>query len=154
MHYIIGIDPGAKGAAVVLDKKGRFILQLQFNKLTLHEIAVGLRNFKKQIKKSKKKSTCCALMEKVHSIQPAGKVANFGFGRNQGLIEGILVALKIPYDFVTPVKWQSAMKCRSKGDKRVTRAKAQQLYPNQKITHTTADAFLIARYGCDSRPTF
>ena len=147
MEYIIGIDPGAKGAAIILNKKGQLRLCLEFNKLTSHEIATTLRVFKRQ--KVLKGNTCRAIIEKVHSLQPAGKVANFGFGRNFGLIEGILAALRIPYDFVTPQKWQKAMKCMSKGDKKITRAKAQQLYPDEKITHTTADAFLIARYGCD-----
>jgi hypothetical protein len=34
----------------------------------------------------------------------------------------------------------------SKGDKNVTKRKAQELFPSLKITHATADALLIAEY--------
>jgi len=37
--------------------------------------------------------------------------------------------------------------CLSKGDKNVTKAKAQEQFPNIKVTHATADALLIALYG-------
>jgi hypothetical protein len=39
----------------------------------------------------------------------------------------------------------------SKGDKNVTKAKAQQLFTQLKITHATADALLIAEFARRSR---
>ena len=35
----------------------------------------------------------------------------------------------------------------SKGDKNVTKSRAQELFPELKITHAIADALLIAEYG-------
>jgi hypothetical protein len=35
----------------------------------------------------------------------------------------------------------------TKGDKNVSKRRAQELYPQLKITHSTADALLIATYG-------
>jgi hypothetical protein len=35
----------------------------------------------------------------------------------------------------------------SKGDKNVTKRRAQQLFPQLKVTHAIADALLIAEYG-------
>jgi hypothetical protein len=55
--------------------------------------------------------------------------------------------LKIPFEEVSPVKWQKVMGCLSKGDKNVTKAAAQRLFPDIKITHAIADALLIAEYG-------
>jgi hypothetical protein len=39
------------------------------------------------------------------------------------------------------------MRCLTKGDKNVSKARAQELFPALKITHATADALLIAEYG-------
>ena len=67
---------------------------------------------------------------------------------NYGQLQGILAALKIPYEFILPQVWQRSMGCLSGGDKNVTKTKAQQLFPNMKgITHALADALLIAEYG-------
>jgi hypothetical protein len=56
------------------------------------------------------------------------------------------MAAGIPYDLVLPVKWQTAMSCRTKGDKNVSKARAQQLFPDVKVTHAIADALLIAEF--------
>jgi len=48
---------------------------------------------------------------------------------------------------VSPVKWQSALSCLTKGKKNVTKARAQQWFPKIKVTHGIADALLIAEYG-------
>jgi hypothetical protein len=39
------------------------------------------------------------------------------------------------------------MQCLTKGDKNVSKAAAQRLWPKLKITHANADALLIAEYG-------
>jgi crossover junction endodeoxyribonuclease RuvC len=75
-----------------------------------------------------------------------GVSSTFKFGVNYGFLRGMLTAHKIPFEEVTPQKWQKAMGCLSKGNKNVTKAKAQQLFPNLKITHKVADALLIAEY--------
>ncbi len=45
------------------------------------------------------------------------------------------------------VRWQKEMGCLTKGDKNVTKRRAQELFPTLKITHAIADALLIAEYG-------
>jgi hypothetical protein len=39
------------------------------------------------------------------------------------------------------------MGCLTRGDKNVSKAKAQQLFPTMKITHAVADALLLAAYA-------
>jgi hypothetical protein len=39
------------------------------------------------------------------------------------------------------------MSCLTKGDKNVTKSRAQELFPEVKVTHAIADALLIAEYG-------
>lgn len=38
------------------------------------------------------------------------------------------------------------MGCLTKGDKNISKARAQQLFPTAKITHATADALLLAEW--------
>jgi hypothetical protein len=76
-----------------------------------------------------------------------GVVSAFSFGNGFGHLEMALVGNGIPFDRVRPQLWQKTMQCMSKGDKNVTKNKAQELFPNIKVTHAIADALLIAEYG-------
>ena len=87
-----------------------------------------------------------AMIEKVHSMKKNGAKNNFTFGKVYGMELMALTALKIPFEYVTPVVWQRYLKCMTKGDKKVSRQKAQELYPHLKITHAIADALLIGEY--------
>ena len=136
---IIGIDPGAKGAAVLLSNSGEVLDIARFDKQTEMDIADTLREWID--------FNCFAFIEKVHSMPKQGVSSTFKFGRNYGFLIGCLTSLKIPYEFVTPHTWQKYMSCQTKGDKKITKSKAQQLFPKIKVIHTTADALLIAEYG-------
>lgn len=92
-----------------------------------------------------------AYIERVHSMPKQGVASSFTFGRSYGFLRGCLIASGIPFEEVTPQTWQKALGCLSRGDKNVTKAKAQQLFPSLKITHATADALLIAEYGRRTR---
>lgn len=132
----LGIDPGANGAAVVL--RPNLVNVCRFDKATEADIVewftqcVYLMEF--------------AYIERVASSPQMGVVSSFKFGQSYGFLRGLLLANKIPFEEVTPQKWQRAMGCLSKGDKNVTKARAQQLFPKEKITHGNADALLIAEY--------
>lgn len=73
----------------------------------------------------------------------------FNFGRNFGQIIGVCAALKLPLKLVKPQRWQKALglgtsKGMSKTEwKNKLKARAQQLYPEIKITLDVADAVLI-----------
>jgi crossover junction endodeoxyribonuclease RuvC len=136
-EMIIGIDPGISGGlAAILDKKA---LIQPVKKLTPRDIMEWLRMVPRE------KSIC--YLERVHSMPKQGVRSTFTFGQNFGTYIGILTALKIPFTYVSPGTWQRVMGCLSKGDKNVTKRKAQELFPDLKITHATADALLIAQYG-------
>lgn len=66
---------------------------------------------------------------------------------------GMLIAAEIPYEAITPQRWQKALHIspREKGEpesrwKNRLKAKAQQLYPSVNITLAVSDALLIATY--------
>ena len=94
-------------------------------------------------------STSCefAYIERVGAFPGLGVSSTFKFGQSYGFLRGCLVACGIPFEAVTPAKWQRSLACLSKGNKNVTKAKAQELFPALKITHAIADALLIAEFG-------
>jgi len=78
--------------------------------------------------------------------QSQGVSSTFKFGVQYGTLKGILTALRIPFELIRPVDWQRALGCMTKGDKNISKAKAQQLFPDIKVTHAKADALLIAEF--------
>ena len=88
-----------------------------------------------------------AYLEKVGAMPRQGVSSTFKFGTSYGFCLGLLTSLLVPFEEVTPAKWQQVMKCRSGGDKKITKAAAQRLFPRMKVTHKNADALLIAEYG-------
>jgi hypothetical protein len=104
------------------------------------------------------------LIEKVHSFPEQGVASAFTFGRGTGLLIGLLLAHKIPFEEITPQDWQKILgipprvkkprkpkpflqyppeESQTEWKNRL-RAKAQQLFPQIEITLATADALLIA----------
>jgi hypothetical protein len=88
-----------------------------------------------------------AYLEQVSSSPQMGVKSAFTFGNGFGHLEMALTAAGIPFARIRPQVWQKELGCMTKGDKNVTKRKAQELFPSMKVTHATADALLIAHYG-------
>lgn len=138
----IGIDPGASGAIAWIKEELVAAYPLKGATDTdIVDLLSELRRMRAQY------SACHAILEEVHAMPKQGVSSTFKFGVSYGGLRMALAAAKIPFDYVTPAVWQAAMRCRTKGDKNVTRARAQELFPQLKVTHAIADALLIAEYG-------
>jgi hypothetical protein len=138
MKTTIGIDPGANGAIAWIDERGRACVEkMPDTLLDLYEIFHNLNI----------EDNCKAYLEQVASSPQMGVVSAFSFGRGYGNLEMALTAAGIPFERVRPQVWQKALGCMTKGDKNITKRKAQEIFPDIKITHATADALLIAQYG-------
>jgi crossover junction endodeoxyribonuclease RuvC len=134
-----GIDPGKSGSiAAIWDDGEPYPLQSR-----LDATEADIADFFVAFDLSKAK----AVIERVSSSPQMGVTSAFTFGRSYGFLRGLLSAMKVPFVEVTPQAWQAKMGCRTRGDKNVSKAKAQQLWPNHKITHRNADALLIAEYA-------
>ena len=133
----IGIDPGKSGS-VAFNHKGS-VWTVSF-KESLADVSDAIRD-------AVISNSCLAMIEQVHSSPQMGVKSAFSFGQSFGQIEGILTAFKIPFDRVRPQVWQKALGCLTKGDKNITKRKAQELFPDIKITHANADALLISEYN-------
>jgi len=136
---IIGIDPGQSGAIAFFRDSGMEVFP--FSKYTPLD-SVGLIEERLGIDAR----TVCYI-ERVASRPKQGVASSFKFGKHFGMYLGIMTALRIPLNYVTPSVWQRDLQCLSKGDKNVTKRRAQELFPAHKITHAVADAMLIAEYG-------
>lgn len=138
-YLMLGIDPGYSGCVVSLHRETGEVDGLINLSETPHDIAEFVRARSLSIDK--------AYLEKVGAMPRQGVSSTFKFGTSYGFCLGLLTSLLVPFEEVTPAKWQQAMKCRSGGDKKITKAAAQRLFPRIKVTHKNADALLIAEYG-------
>ena len=82
-----------------------------------------------------------AIIEKVGAMPGQGSSSMFQFGRGVGMMEGIVAALQIPIEYVTPQAWQKAVGARDGKDG--NRQRAAELFP--------AYAHLFARKKDDGR---
>jgi len=143
----IGIDPGVSGGVAVI--VGREIVTRAFSTLTDRDVIDLLEGYNPSVFQAWGGSH--AVIERVNAGvftigRRMGVVSAFTFGKSYGKLLMALTAAHIPFDEVQPVKWQTVMGCRSRGDKNVTKARAQQLFPQLKVTHAIADALLIAEF--------
>jgi crossover junction endodeoxyribonuclease RuvC len=136
---ILGIDPGVSGGISIHSWGGATWSAnvTAFKDVSPHDMAALIRYAK--IDK--------AYIEQVSSMPGQGVASTFKFGENFGWWQGVLTSLGIPFIRVQPLKWQTALGCRTGGDKKVSKRKAQELFPDLRITHNTADALLIGEYG-------
>ena len=95
------------------------------------------------------------VLELVHAMPGQGVVSMFSFGKHYGEIIGVLTALSIPYQLVTPQRWKKVVLegLNWKGDKEAAVRYVQAKYPdlelpkNKKKRSGIADAICIAEFG-------
>ena len=138
-QFIAGIDPGKTGGISLLTKKDGICVASVKMPETEKEVVEFLLEYRRGIS--------FVMIEKLQPMFKTSKVAMFKLGMNYGMLKGILTALELRWDEARPQEWQAAMKCLTKGNKNVSRAKAQRLFPNVYVTHANADSLLIAEHA-------
>ena len=155
---ILGIDPGLDGAAVLLagDDLPRFFdtptLNVGKGKVVRRvyaeqEMARTIRGVVAEFR------GLTAVLEQVHSMPGQGVRSVFTFGTGYGLWLGILSALEVPFQIVTPQRWKGMLMDGQGKEKDASRLRAMQLFPSvsaslaRKKDVDRADALLIAEYG-------
>ena len=138
MKLFIGIDPGLSGGIAFIPDNGT---------PWAHKMPETDRDLIDLLRDSINLFDARATLELVHSSPQMGVKSAFTFGEGYGRLQMALTAMGIPYERVRPAMWQKAMGCLTKGDKNVSKRKAQELFPDLKITHAIADALLIAEYN-------
>lgn len=141
--FYIGIDPGVGGGIAVLRADGQIVDVFKMP-ATEVDLLNALRPFGGGPVAGRQ---ACAMLEKAQPMPRQGVVSMFTYGRGYGALLMALTALWIPFDEITSPIWQAALRCRSHGNKNVTKRRAQQLFPGRTITHAIADALLLAEYN-------
>jgi crossover junction endodeoxyribonuclease RuvC len=155
---IIGIDPGAHGAIVILHEDDTLdvidtpTLKIQVAKklrtrIDCYALAQAL---------SLRKRPALAVIEALHSRPQQSAQSQFALGHAVGIVEMAVAGLGVPTHFVPPQVWQKAMGVSSDlsgNTKGSSRARAAALFPNQAHLFSRvkddgrADAALMALYG-------
>jgi crossover junction endodeoxyribonuclease RuvC len=143
MTYI-GLDPGVSGSVCAITPNGPIAHKMPDTDRDLLDLlkSVVFSNDGKAV----------AVLEQVSAMPKQGVTSCFTFGEGYGKLQMALMAAEIPYEKCRPQKWMKALGCMSRGDKNVTKARAQELFPQLKITHAIADGLLIATY-CQRKHT-
>lgn len=136
---IIGIDPGTNGGIAWITDGKPCVEKMPDTLKDLWELLRDIDIASEEY--------CHAYIEQVHSSPQMGVKSAFTFGNGFGHLEMALTAAGIPFTRIRPQVWQKELGCMTKGDKNITKRKAQELFPSLKVTHATADALLIATYG-------
>jgi hypothetical protein len=140
----IGIDPGATGAAGLIDHYGAFHSVYDFS-ADPAVIADAMRI----IFAAAGTGHTQAVLEHVHSMPKQGVASSFNFGASFGAIRGILAYAGVPYHLVPPAKWKRDFGLGK--DKADALAMARRLFPTAELGRKKdigrAEALLIAEWG-------
>lgn len=150
MSYLIGIDPGAKGAIVVMDLRFNLIEWNVMPTVKVGDVtrvnAAALAAILTEFDAGR------AFLEKVGAMPGQGVSSMFSFGHAAGTASGVLAALHIETTLVAPAAWKKAAGLIGT-DKDAARSRAIQLWPKWRDLdakgkgQALADAALICRFG-------
>lgn len=147
----VGIDPGITGGiAYVSNKREEFVIPMPD--------FFELRNLLERWGDDTDLGVMYVYLEKAQSIRGNGGSAMFTYGHHNGLIEGLLRTLRIPYSLVPPKQWQKEMFVGTKSTdapKQRALAAANRIFPKQNFLASLKckkphdgmiDSILIAEY--------
>ena len=144
MDLYLGIDPGKSGAICCTDSNriGDIITTTDLN---YAEIWRSLTEYIQG-------SSCVACIEAVNAMPGQGVSSTFKFGESFGALLMLLAAAGVSFTRVRPASWCSEFGLKRDSSETQSEWKnrhkvlAQELFPDVKITHATADALLISEY--------
>lgn len=142
----IGIDPGKLGGLAIISPSGILTSPMPETEKELWEWFNALPKYRGF-------GVYHACIEKVGAMPGQGVTSMFTFGRGYGSVRMALIASGIPFDEILPQKWQKEMGVGGRKEaggkakfKKVLKARAQELFPGEKVTPKNADALLLALY--------
>jgi hypothetical protein len=170
---IIGIDPGLSGGIGIIPLYDFYSSQMySLAKFSLTDLSLLLQQFRtgESIFSSPEDKAIDNQVE-IYLEEPqlpqfnSHTKGNFSvqahkkLARSLGQLEGVCISQGYPPNLVSPTRWQGFLGCKTGGNKRLTLDLAQDIFTHMrvftkstlkersKVTHSTADALLIALYG-------
>ena len=159
---VLGIDPGMSGGIAKLKQDGaRWYPSASSMPSTEAAIVDHLWTLQEEAQKESVEILCfleqVQVMPAIRRVKGpngekreevnAGIVSTAKFMQGYGFLRGCLIAIGIPVEDIRPQAWQKLLGCMTRGNKNISKGKAQQLFPTIQITHKIADALLIAEAG-------
>lgn len=165
MKVYLGVDHGAKGALAAIDEDGNILKTLKMplkkdGTIDAFEIFswlhINLDEYEYDV-------LCCG--ERLHAIFKASASTTFIFGKNVGVVTGIIEAFQMDYQEVRAIDWQNHIFTKlsipethqtkktpsgkpKKDTKIMAKAAVEKLWPEQDTKHDGInDALLIAEYA-------
>jgi crossover junction endodeoxyribonuclease RuvC len=159
MASVLGIDPGMSGGWALVDASGNL---LDAGPFPIHTVKKSSKTVKQLDGRAlaqvlAQTNATQAYVEQVSS-RPR-QAGQFQFGINTGMIHGILHALQMPFDLVSPLLWKPAYGIKRDHDetKASTKTRAREIAAKVFPAHSglfarvkddgVAEAALIALYG-------
>lgn len=144
---ICGIDPGNRGAIVLISLSGEALEAVEMPDSVW---AIG-----DEIDRLK---PAFIVVEKAQAMPKNGVVAMFNYGVHFGMIQGAIAALNIPFTLLEPRRWTKAMHVGCTGDSAKERSlmACRRLFPRFNVNRGVkkmrphdgiVDALLIAEYA-------
>ncbi len=152
MKVWCGIDPGKKGGYAFIKKSDDGTQNVSAKIWDDCDFVNDLNDLVAWVDR-RNGSIVCAV-EKVGSMHGQGVKSTFSFGKSAGYIEGVLTALKIPYQLVPPQKWKKSFSLSN--DKKQSIETCKRLFPNVDLRATQrcrtdsdgkAESLLLAEYA-------
>lgn len=141
MSNFIGIDPGASGALVAIDKDLKIvdylIMPLKMDGQKSIVDASKVADFIEQHEPE------FVALERVGARPGQGVVSMFSFGRNFGALEAIINAMQLPLHLISPQRWKAMWDLTGK-DKDATRLACLDLFPDMEVLTKKAKGQAIA----------
>lgn len=139
----LGFDPGRDGAMAVIGPH-----------LIPSAVAFDKNAYVNELADLRRQFNLFAVVEHVGAMPGQGVTSCFSFGESFGWLQGVLDAMRIPYELVRPQKWKKVFSCTS--DKNTSIEVAQRLFPGVNLHRTPrcrkphdgmAEALLMASYA-------
>ena len=151
---VLGIDPGKLGGIACLASNGDVLGSLKLENSSETDVREWVCDIQRDSTLNR------IFLERATSSSQMGRGSAFAFGLNYGFLRGLLIGSCLKFEEVQPATWQRAFSLIARGStklgddskraaekKRRNKAKAQQLFPGEKVTNWLADALLIAEYA-------
>jgi crossover junction endodeoxyribonuclease RuvC len=152
---VIGIDPGAKGGIAFIlpsphTRDHSIAMPMAGKDVDAGRLAALLRGA------TTGSTLAIAYLEKVHAMPKQGVSSSFKFGESYGVVKGVLGAISLPYQLVTPQKWKKVVLEGTDKSKEAAIDFCRRMYPEVNLLATErsrkphsgiADALCIAHYG-------
>ena len=158
-RVVLGIDPGVNGAVAVLTEYGSSVVDIPtfwVKKGKGRRQVYDLPAFRSLLATHDPTMVENVIVEDVHAMPGQGVTSMFSMGYGVGVIHGLLTALNLPFELVTPQRWKKEVLAGfvSK-DKKAAHVMAGRLFPHidlgRRSDQGRAEALLIAEYGRRAR---